>query len=106
MTIKVCGITNREDAEAAAAGGATAIGFNFFARSPRYIAPELAAEIRPAGVRRVGVFVNEAPARVEEIARLAALDVAQLHAKPSSLPSEELLDLGGAVGDALGRGSP
>jgi len=79
MTIKICGITNREDAEAAAAGGATAIGFNFYPRSPRYIAPELAAAIRPAGVRRVGVFVNERPARVAEIARIAGLDVAQLH---------------------------
>jgi phosphoribosylanthranilate isomerase len=79
MTIKICGITNREDAEAAAAGGATAIGFNFYARSPRYIAPELAAAIRPAGLRRVGVFVNERPERIAEIARIAGLDVAQLH---------------------------
>jgi phosphoribosylanthranilate isomerase len=89
MTIKVCGITNREDAEAAAAGGATAIGFNFFARSPRYIAPELAAEIRPAGVRRVGVFVNERPERIAEIARIADLDVAQLHGdeRPADYPA-------------------
>jgi phosphoribosylanthranilate isomerase len=79
MTIKICGITNREDAEAAAAGGATAIGFNFYLRSPRYIAPEAAAEIRPAGVRRVGVFVNERPERIAVIARIAGLDVAQLH---------------------------
>jgi phosphoribosylanthranilate isomerase len=80
MTIKICGITNAEDALAAAAAGATAIGFNFYPRSPRYIAPERAAEIAtPAGVRRVGVFVNEPAARVEEIARIARLDVAQLH---------------------------
>jgi phosphoribosylanthranilate isomerase len=80
MILKVCGITNQEDASAAIDSGANAIGFNFYPRSPRYLAPERAAEIRtPAGVRRVGVFVNEAPARVEEIARLARLDVAQLH---------------------------
>jgi phosphoribosylanthranilate isomerase len=79
MTIKICGITNREDAEAASAGGATAIGFNFYRRSPRYIAPELAALIRPVGVRRVGVFVGERPERIAEIARIAGLDVAQLH---------------------------
>jgi phosphoribosylanthranilate isomerase len=80
MTIKICGITNAEDAFAAAAAGATAIGFNFYPRSPRYIAPQHAAEIAiPAGVRRVGVFVNEPAARVEEIARIARLDVAQLH---------------------------
>ena len=80
MIIKICGITNQEDATAAIEGGATAIGFNFYRRSPRYIAPERAAEIATAaGVRRVGVFVDETPARIEEIARRAALDVAQLH---------------------------
>lgn len=80
MILKICGITNQEDANAAVAGGANAIGFNFYPRSPRYIAPERAAEIASAaGVRRVGVFVNEERARVEEIARIAALDVAQLH---------------------------
>jgi len=80
MIVKVCGITNAEDAAAAMDDGANAIGFNFYAPSPRYIAPERAAEILSAsGVRRVGVFVNEARARVEEIARIAGLDVAQLH---------------------------
>ena len=80
MILKICGITNQEDATAAVEGGATAIGFNFYARSPRYVAPESAAEIATgAGVRRVGVFVNEEPAWVEEIARMVRLDVAQLH---------------------------
>ena len=79
MILKVCGITSQEDANAAIDGGATAIGFNFYPPSPRYIAPELAARIATTGVRRVGVFVNEAPLRVQEIARIAALDVAQLH---------------------------
>jgi len=65
-----------EDATAAIAGGATAIGFNFYRRSPRYLAPERARGIQTApGVRRVGVFVDEARERVEEIARIAALDV-------------------------------
>jgi phosphoribosylanthranilate isomerase len=80
MILKICGITNQEDATAAVAGGATAIGFNFYRRSPRYLAPERAAGIQSApGVRRVGVFVDEARERVEEIARIAALNVAQLH---------------------------
>jgi len=53
MILKICGITNQEDASAAAAGGATAIGFNFYRRSPRYLAPERAAGIQsPPGVRR------------------------------------------------------
>jgi phosphoribosylanthranilate isomerase len=79
MILKVCGITNVEDAARAIEGGATAIGFNFFPRSPRYIAPERAAEIATPGVRRVGVFVNAPPERILEIARIARLDVAQLH---------------------------
>ena len=90
MILKICGITNQEDASAAVAGGANAIGFNFYRRSPRYLAPERAAGIRSApGVRRVGVFVDEARERVEEIARIAALDVAQLHGEetPADYPA-------------------
>jgi phosphoribosylanthranilate isomerase len=82
--LKICGITNREDAAVAISLGATAIGFNFYPRSPRYIDPRCAAEIpsRP-DIRRVGVFVNEARQRVEEIARVARLDVVQLHGDES-----------------------
>ena len=58
MILKICGITNQPDADAAIAAGATAIGFNFYPKSPRYIAPESAARIATPGVRRVGVFVN------------------------------------------------
>jgi phosphoribosylanthranilate isomerase len=80
MILKICGITNQADATAAIQSGATAVGFNFYPRSPRYIAPAQAAAIAsPAGVRRVGVFVNENRDRVQEIARAARLDVAQLH---------------------------
>ncbi len=80
MILKICGITNQDDASAAIDAGATAVGFNFYARSPRYIAPEQASEIATVtGVRRVGVFVNEKRELVEEIVRAARLDVAQLH---------------------------
>jgi len=82
MILKVCGITNRDDADAAVSAGATAIGFNFYPRSPRYVSAETAAGIAtPPGVRRVGVFVNEGPSRIADIARFARLDVAQLHGK-------------------------
>lgn len=77
--LKVCGITNQPDADAAIAAGATAIGFNFYPKSPRYIAPESAAGIVTPGVRRVGVFVNEPSERIAAIAHIAALDVVQLH---------------------------
>lgn len=80
MILKICGITNAADANAAMQGGATAIGFNFYPLSKRYVTPETAAAIpTEPGIRRVGVFVNEAPARVEEIVRIAGLDIAQLH---------------------------
>jgi phosphoribosylanthranilate isomerase len=78
MMVKVCGITNQEDANAAEQAGADAIGFNFYPKSPRYIAPADAARIRTRAVR-VGVFVDEAPAAVAAIAHEAGLDVVQLH---------------------------
>jgi len=104
MILKICGITNQEDARAAAAGGATAIGFNFYRRSPRYLSPERAAGIQSApGVRRVGVFVDEARERVEEIARIAALDVAQLHGSetPTDYPSSLAVWKAVRVGEVL-----
>jgi phosphoribosylanthranilate isomerase len=85
MILKICGLTNQEDVTRAIEAGATAVGFNFYARSPRYIAPGKAAEIATAdGVRRVGVFVNEKREVVEEIVRAARLDVAQLHGDETS----------------------
>jgi len=88
MLIKVCGITSAGDARDAVAAGATALGFNFFARSPRFVEPAVLAEwigeapgVTESGepVLRVGVFVNEDAARVAEIVKLCRLDVAQLH---------------------------
>jgi len=87
--LKICGITNQPDADAAIAAGATAIGFNFYPKSPRYITPESAACIATSGVRRIGVFVNEEPDRIAVIARIVALDVAQLHGEetPAQYPA-------------------
>lgn len=91
MVVKICGITNTGDARAAVDAGATALGFNFYPNSPRYIAPESAARIVesvPAGIWKVGVFVNETPAAVEALASRVGLDVAQLHGDepPGALP--------------------
>jgi phosphoribosylanthranilate isomerase len=80
MLIKICGITNREDALAAVEAGAAALGFNFYRESPRYITPENAAEVGDAlQALKVGIFVNEEPAAVSEKMRTAALDVAQVY---------------------------
>jgi phosphoribosylanthranilate isomerase len=84
--VKICGITNRDDALAAIDGGASALGFNFYAASPRYIEPDRAAGLiaaLPGPVWKVGVFVNETP---ERIAAIAGLDVAQLHGERSDHP--------------------
>ena len=81
--VKVCGITNLEDALAALDAGADMLGFNFYARSPRHVSASEARRIierLPEGVSCVGVFVNEsAPAEVERIAREAGLGAVQLH---------------------------
>ena len=93
MMVKICGITNREDALAAIEGGASALGFNFYPQSPRYLNPDRAAELiaqLPATVWKVGVFVNESPQRITEVANRARLDIVQLHnnvGQAGSLPN-------------------
>jgi len=78
--IKVCGITRRQDAVAAVEAGASAIGFVFYPKSPRYVTPEKAAELGSGlAAWKVGVFVDEKPAVIEEIMRLAHLDIAQIY---------------------------
>jgi len=79
--VKICGITNLEDAEIAAKLGADYLGFVFFKESFRYISPDDAKKIsyQLTGVKKVGVFVNESYDNVQEIAELVGLDVLQFH---------------------------
>lgn len=82
MMVKICGITNKDDADAAVEAGASALGFNFYRESPRYISPtgaSLIAEKLPEKVLKVGVFVDEKPDTIAKIALQAGLDIAQLH---------------------------
>jgi len=82
MIVKICGVTNVEDARAAVEAGASAIGFNFWPKSPRYLPPEDAPAVLaavPKSVWKVGVFVDEPAERVAAIARELGLDVVQLH---------------------------
>ncbi len=98
--VKICGITNLDDALCAARAGADFLGFIFFRKSPRYIAPEQAAEITAVlagdaaantrhttpnsapphnAPRCIGVFVNETPDVIAETLQRANIDFAQLH---------------------------
>ncbi len=89
MMVKICGITNRADALAAIEGGASALGFNFYPRSPRYIDPGAAGEVAaglPASVWKVGVFVNESSERMTEVAGSVGLDIVQVVGQGIPLP--------------------
>ena len=80
--IKICGITNIKDAEAAVLAGADQVGFNFFPASPRFTNVESAKKIGDrigSRATKVGVFVNESVDRIREIAAEARLEVIQLH---------------------------
>jgi phosphoribosylanthranilate isomerase len=86
VRIKICGITNLEDALLAAELGADALGFIFYAKSPRHVDPEAARAIiaqLPPFVAAVGVFVDEASAVVEDLAAKVRLDWVQLHGQES-----------------------
>jgi phosphoribosylanthranilate isomerase len=82
VRIKICGITNIEDALSAVDFGADAMGFVFHQKSPRAVDPETAGTIIseiPPFVTTVGVFVDENKQRIEQIAGDIGLDVVQLH---------------------------
>ncbi len=86
VRVKICGIKRLEDAVAAVHAGADAIGLNFWRPGRRYIAPETArviARALPPFVARVGVFADEDPETIREIAALCGLDALQLHGSES-----------------------
>jgi phosphoribosylanthranilate isomerase len=86
VLVKICGITRWEDARLASELGAYALGFNFYEKSPRAIAPATAWNIRrrlPKSVVAVGVFVNWEPEAVTALSRSLRLHSAQLHGDES-----------------------
>ncbi len=110
VRVKICGITNVEDALAAVGAGADFLGFNFYPASPRYVTMGRAGEIittlrqwegerdRRQPVRIVGVFVDEELDRVREAIRECGLDYAQLHGEE---PPEYVAALGAHTIKAL-----
>ena len=86
MFVKICGITRREDAEAAVTAGADALGFVFWPDSPRFIDPFRARAIvsaLPTFVTPVGVFVDQPADYVNAVGGLAHLGAVQLHGEES-----------------------
>ena len=81
--VKICGITNLEDAMHAVECGADMLGFNFYPASKRYIEPHsaanIAASLAKAGVVLAGVFVNAEPAEIARIVNDVGLHAVQLH---------------------------
>jgi phosphoribosylanthranilate isomerase len=98
--IKICGITNLEDALAAAEAGADFLGFNFYPPSPRCISPAVCERIRAGLVKRgvtirtVGVFVNEPVDNILHILDACGLDLAQLSGDEPPRAVQELAGLG------------
>lgn len=96
--VKICGVTTGEDARLAVELGASALGFNFYPPSPRYLAPATAREIireLPPLIMPVGVFADETDsARVAAVAREAGVAAVQLHGPRFPAP-------GGALDDHL-----
>jgi len=127
--VKICGITQVEDARAAAAAGADAIGLVFYQRSPRYVEVDAAVEIaRAVGpfVTTVALFVNPEPSLVEEVVRRVRPGLLQFHGdedrafcerferpwikairmKPDGDPAQEVAKFHGASGFLFDAWSP
>lgn len=82
VKVKICGITNYDDAVAAMDMGADLLGFNFYPDSPRYVTPAQATDIinkLPGFMDTAGVFVNASIERIHETIAVCHLDWVQLH---------------------------
>ena len=82
MRVKICGITNLEDALISIDAGASALGFVFYKKSPRYISPEKALKIvekLPPFVERVGLFVNSTCSEIDYMCTKSKMSLAQIH---------------------------
>jgi phosphoribosylanthranilate isomerase len=108
MFVKICGITNEDDALFAVAMGADAVGF-VFAPSPRQVSPQLVYDITrrlPPEVLTVGVFRDEHPSRVIEIANRSGVKAVQLHGRETPEQAAEVARSVRYVIKAFGADSP
>jgi phosphoribosylanthranilate isomerase len=100
--IKICGITNLDDALAATDAGANALGFIFYKKSPRHVTLETALSIvarLPQRIEKVGLFVNESVDHVRDTAQRLGLTAVQLH-------GDESAEFSRALFKGLANGSP
>ncbi|MDD2942243.1 MAG: phosphoribosylanthranilate isomerase [bacterium] len=84
--VKICGITRLPDAQNAIKAGASALGFNFYKKSPRYISPEAAAEIvnkLASSTMAVGLFVNSSIDEIIGVLETSSISALQLHGSES-----------------------
>jgi phosphoribosylanthranilate isomerase len=92
ILVKICGITNAPDARAAVDAGANLLGFNFYPKSPRFVARADAAKIRtqlPRQVEPVGLFVNATPEDILAMYSVVRFTMAQLHGdEPATVVAE------------------
>lgn len=96
VKVKICGLTNLPDAEAAVKLGADMLGFNFYPKSPRYIEPKAALELisrLPAFIDTVGIFVNPSLEQIKEIIADGRINWVQLHGDETPEFCESLLSL-------------
>jgi len=96
--VKICGVTNVEDAITAVEAGADAIGLNFYSGSKRYIEPQKARRVVDsidAKAEMVGVFVNESPSTICETANGSSLRIIQLHGEQLPNLAQLLVGFGG-----------
>jgi phosphoribosylanthranilate isomerase len=116
--VKICGITNLEDALTAVDAGADALGFVFYDKSPRKAEIETTRDIireLPEGIEKVGVFVDDEPERIREIASQTGLTTVQLHGRRAlekvwndGRPAEQIVGVSKVIpvipGDSLKNG--
>ncbi len=86
VRVKICGITNLEDAQVSTSSGCDAVGFVFYKKSPRYITPGKARDIikqLSPHIIKIGVFVNAREKTIKRIARICGLNILQFHGNES-----------------------
>ncbi len=93
VKLKICGLTNAEDVQAAIDAGADFLGFVLYPMSPRFVSPAKAKELIkkvPRRIKTVGVFVDSPPNQIVELMEFCGFNIAQLHGNESAADALEI----------------